>query len=227
MRPGTGNRPKASPKAGRPRIAPPKTWEDTVTRFIDSHRTRRRSELTLGWYAADLAVFGAWYREARGESPSLAAIDAEALLDFMDHLKGRPIEAKGPATGGKARARRRPKPATINRRLSAVKSLISWAVRNGWREEVLDPPPNVALAPRVIKSLTIARQRKLLKEIGRRNDHRARDVVLILIHTGMRVAELCSLTWGRVDLTRGSASVTIAGKGGKARAVELGRDGRA
>ena len=59
----------------------------------------------------------------------------------------------------------------------------------------LDPPPNLALPPRVIKSLDPARQRKLLKEIERRNDHRARAVVLILLHTGMRVAELCALTW--------------------------------
>src|SRR3954449_8348483 len=101
MRPGTGNRPKASPKAGRPRIAPPKTWEDTVTRFIDSHRTRRRSELTLRWYSADLAVFAAWYRTARGEDPALGAIDAEALLDFMDHLKSRAIESTDPKTGRK------------------------------------------------------------------------------------------------------------------------------
>src|SRR3954449_4030639 len=102
MRPGTGNRPKAGPKAGRPRVAPPKTWEDTVTRFIDSHRTRRRSELTLRWYAADLALFAAWHRAARGEDPSLGAIDAEALLDFLDHLRDRGVETKGQATGRKA-----------------------------------------------------------------------------------------------------------------------------
>ena len=214
-------------RISRGRIAPPKTWADTVTRFIDHHRTRRRSELTLRWYRADLDLFAAWYREARGEEPALAAIDAEALLDFQEHLAGRVIEAKDPATGKKVKARK-PKPATINRRLSAVKSLIAWAVRNGFREEVLDPPPNLALPPRVIKSLDPARQRKLLKEIERRNDHRAREVVLILLHTGMRVAELCALTWGQVDLTRGKSAVTIAGKGGKAadRRAVAGTGGR-
>src|SRR4051794_13427967 len=151
-------RTRSQPKAGRSRIAPPKTWADTVTRFIDHHRTRRRSELTLKWYRADLDLFAAWSRESRGEDPSLAAIDAEALLDFQDHLKGRAIEATDPATGKKV-TRRKPKPATINRRLSAVKSLISWGVRNGLREALLDPPPNLAMPPRTIKGLDPARQR--------------------------------------------------------------------
>src|SRR4051794_3155247 len=147
-----GPRKRGGPKPGRSRPAAPKTWSDAVGRFIDHHRTRRRSELTLKWYRADLDQFAAWHKAARGEEPSYRAIDAEALLDFMDELKGRMIETTD-ATTGKVVTRRRPKPATVNRRVSAVKSLISWAVRNGYREEMLDAPPNLAMPPRVIKSL--------------------------------------------------------------------------
>src|SRR3954471_19912712 len=84
-------------RTARGRIAPPRSWDDTVTRFIDHHRTRRRSELTLRWYAADLAAFAAWHREARGADPSLESIDAEGLLNFRDHLEARTIEAGGGA----------------------------------------------------------------------------------------------------------------------------------
>src|SRR3954463_7603181 len=100
-------------RTARPRIAPPRTWEDAVTRFIDHHRTRRRSELTLRWYRADLDLFTAWHKESRGEEPDLATIDGESLLDFMDHLKGRAIGAKGPTTRKEAlHNARKPKPAT-------------------------------------------------------------------------------------------------------------------
>src|SRR3954469_22116559 len=143
-------RARTQPKTGRSRITPPKTWADAVRAFLDHHRTRRRSELTLRWYRADLDLFAAWFKESRGEEPSHTAIDAEALLDFQEHMAGKVIEGKDGATGKKLK--RKPKPATINRRLSAVKSLISWAVRNGFREAVLDPPPNLAMPPRVIKS---------------------------------------------------------------------------
>src|SRR4051794_9331749 len=134
-------------RTARPRIAPPRTWPDAVTRFIDHHRTRRRSELTLRWYRADLDLFTAWHRESRGQEPDYRAIDAEVMLDFQEHLAGKVIGARGPAKGKAVKARK-PKPATINRRVSALKSLISWAVRNGFREEVLDAPSNLAMPPR-------------------------------------------------------------------------------
>src|SRR3954447_6915497 len=103
--------------AGRSRIGAPGSWADAVRAFLDHHRTRRRSELTLRWYRADLDRFAAWFKQSRGEEPSLGAIDAEALLDFQEDLAGKVIETKVPGIGKKA-ARRKPKPATINRRLS-------------------------------------------------------------------------------------------------------------
>src|SRR4051812_28093802 len=107
MGPKTG----ADAKPSKTKTSPPKTWEDAVSRFINHHRTRRRSELTLRWYQNDLDAFAGWHREARGEAPSLAAIDAECMLDFQDHLKGRVIETKDP-TSRKVLGRK-PKPATI------------------------------------------------------------------------------------------------------------------
>src|SRR4051794_27720673 len=171
MKPKTRTR----PVAGRSRIGAPRTWADAVRAFLDHHRTRRRSELTLRWYRADLDQFAAWFKQSRGEEPSLGAIDAEALLDFQEDLAGKLIETKVSGTGKvAAKAKRKPKPATINRRVSAVKSLIAWGVRNGFREAILDPPPNLAMPPRVIKSLDPSRQRKLIREIELRKDHRAR-----------------------------------------------------
>src|SRR3954451_7461744 len=106
MRPRAGTQ----PKAGRSRITPPKTWADAVRAFLDHHRTRRRSELTLRWYRADLDQFGAWFKESRGGEPDYRAIDAELMLDFQEHLAGKLIEARHPATG--KGVKRKPKPAT-------------------------------------------------------------------------------------------------------------------
>ena len=100
MRPRT----RTQPKAGRSRIAAPKAWADAVRAFLDHHRTRRRSELTLRWYRADLDQFAAWHREARGEGPDYRAIDAEAMLDFQEHLAGKLIESRDAKTGKKVKA---------------------------------------------------------------------------------------------------------------------------
>src|SRR4051794_38541746 len=94
MRPRT----EGEPRPGRSRIAPPKTWADAVRAFLDHHRTRRRSELTLKWYAADLRRFAEWFEGENGEEPALGAIDGEALLDFQGHLASRPIATRDRAT---------------------------------------------------------------------------------------------------------------------------------
>src|SRR3954469_16155894 len=115
-------RTRSRPKPGRSRLsrqAAPKMWADAVRGFLDHHRTRRRSELTLRWYRADLDRFAAWFEQSRGEEPSLGAIDAEALLDFQEDLAGKVIGGKDGAA--RKATGRKPKPATINRRLSAVK----------------------------------------------------------------------------------------------------------
>src|SRR3954452_9385745 len=106
------------PRPGRPRIGAPRSWADAVRAFLEHHRTRRRSELTLRWYRADLDRFAGWFKESRGEEPGLGTICAEALLDFQAHLAGKLIEAEYRATRRVTRGKR--KPATINRRLSAV-----------------------------------------------------------------------------------------------------------
>src|SRR3954470_24130858 len=85
---------RTRPAAGRSRIGAPRSWADAVRAFLDHHRTRRRSELTLRWYRADLDRFAAWFEQSRGEEPSLGAIDAEALLDFQEDLAGKVIGGK-------------------------------------------------------------------------------------------------------------------------------------
>src|SRR3954464_8255738 len=73
---------RTRPAAGRSRIGAPRSWADAVRAFLDHHRTRRRSELTLRWYRADLDRFTGWYRESRGQEPDYRSIDAATLLDF-------------------------------------------------------------------------------------------------------------------------------------------------
>src|SRR3954451_17889882 len=98
--------PTPDPRPPRQRLSPPKTWEETVNRFLKHHRTKGRSELTLGWYRDDLDLFTAWYKDARGREPRHADIDAEALLDFQEHLAGRVIEVKDKATGKSVKDRK-------------------------------------------------------------------------------------------------------------------------
>ncbi|GAC1367334.1 MAG: hypothetical protein NVSMB42_27230 [Herpetosiphon sp.] len=80
---------------------------------------------------------------------------------------------------------------------------------------------------RAPKALSPTQQDALLKA-ARRGRHAARaPIISLLLHTGLRVAELCALTWG--DLAGGERSGQLrvrVGKGGVARTVPLNKPGR-
>jgi integrase/recombinase XerC len=211
--------PDPSPKPkrkSRPAAESPEAWDKTVNRFTSHLRTKGASDYTLEYYGADLVRFRAWFRENRkGEELIPRNITSVDLRDFQDHLASSKI-AKGPRTGDLV------KPATVNRTISALKSFLDWSVRMGLSEPLVDPPENLSLGERPIKSLDERQQKSLLRALERNGDTKAMAIVQVLIHTGLRVAELCSLTWGDVDTTRGSAMVYVrAGKGRKPREEEL------
>ncbi|GAC1535082.1 MAG: hypothetical protein NVS2B7_03850 [Herpetosiphon sp.] len=81
---------------------------------------------------------------------------------------------------------------------------------------------------RAPKALSPTQQDALLKAASRgRHTARAPIIISLLLHTGLRVAELCALTWG--DLAGGERSGQLrvrVGKGGVARTVPLNKPGR-
>src|SRR4051794_5954166 len=108
MRPRT----RGEARPARQRTAPPKTCDDTINRFLNHHRTRRRSDLTIRGYQNDFAAFAKWFEDYRREGSSLNAIDAEVMLDFQEHLASRLIATRDPATEKVTTGR--PKAATVN-----------------------------------------------------------------------------------------------------------------
>lgn len=110
---------------------------------------------------------------------------------------------------------------SIQRKTSALRSFFAHSVRRG----VIGVTPMEMVAPqkserKLPKVLAVELVRQLLglpedSPQGRRD----RAVLELLYAAGLRVGELCSLTWDRIDLGRGV--VRVMGKGSKERVVPL------
>jgi site-specific recombinase XerD len=118
------------------------------------------------------------------------------------------------------------KPATINTTLAALETWGTWAVAAGLRSD----NPFAATGrvrdvdtERAPKALSPIQQDALLKAACYgRHTARAAIIISLLLHTGLRVAELCALTWGDLVLGERSGQLRVrAGKGGVARTVPL------
>jgi integrase/recombinase XerC len=171
-----------------------------IDRFLESPSL---SEATRRAYRSDLRDFSSWLA-ARGLR--LDELDVRVLADYTAEL---------------GRARRGLAPATISRRLSAVRSLARHALGAA-------RVPEAPLAPRHARRLPDTPK---LDEVERAIDAVAgsdplalRNAALLeLVYScGLRSAEAVALDLADVDLDR--EHVHVRGKGGKERLVPLGEE---
>jgi site-specific recombinase XerD len=112
------------------------------------------------------------------------------------------------------------KPASQNRALTAIKSLLSFGHDIGYlpfnagTPVRLRPNPD-GLAQRVLNESDVARL------IAAAPEGRDRVLLVLLYVSGIRVSELCGLKWRDVTARTEGGQITVFGKGGRTRAVLL------
>jgi integrase/recombinase XerD len=111
-------------------------------------------------------------------------------------------------------------PASQNRTLTAVKSLLSFAHETGYvpfnaGAAVKLRPARDNLAQRILDESEVAR----LIEAAR--EGRDRVLLKLLYVAGVRVSELCGLRWRDAVARQEGGQVTVFGKGGRTRTIRL------
>jgi integrase/recombinase XerC len=176
-----------------------------IDRFL---RSPALSEATRRAYRTDLDEFRDWLRRRR---KPLDRVDARVLTDYVAEL--------GAARPG--RVPRRLAPATVGRKLAAVRSLLRFALGP-------DRVPDASLTPRRRRRLPeTPRQRDVEVELdalagdsplGLRN----RALVELVYSAGLRSREAVDLDLADVDFDQ--EHVHVKGKGGKERMIPLGEE---
>jgi integrase/recombinase XerD len=112
------------------------------------------------------------------------------------------------------------KPASQNRSVTAVKSLLSFAQETGYLPfnvgaAVKLRPNRDALAQRILEESEVA---KLIEAAA---EGRNRILLKLLYVSGVRVSEVCGLKWCDALARQEGGQITVFGKGGKTRTVLL------
>lgn len=164
---------------------------------------KNASPHTLRSYRSDLTDFE---RHLAGQSLTLVAADTRAVRGWLAALHGRGLD-----------------PASVSRKLAAVRSLYRFLVRRG---AVDGNPARELRGPRLTRKLvSFLPIDEATAVVGGRHlggAARARDVAILelLYATGLRVSELASLDLGSLDRER--RTVRVVGKGRKERMVPYG-----
>jgi site-specific recombinase XerD len=190
-------------------------------------------------YAYDLLNFARFLSD-RGLG--LTEVVATDLFDYLD-WQARPAKHPGQAKVVRLADRRGAAPATMNRRITAVRGLFEYAVAAGARADNPVPAPRRSSGLRatrrgVLGHLGPGRPRgggQLVREPRRLPEslepadvaafmadlatHRDRAIVLAMLLGGLRAAEVRSLALADVDM--GRRLLRLVGKGGRERVVPV------
>ncbi|MGO9496359.1 MAG: tyrosine recombinase XerC [Solirubrobacteraceae bacterium] len=186
-----------------PAPAETSSWPAALEAFEQDLSRRAVAEKTRVAYGGDCRQFAAWAL-ARGAEPS--QIDIRTLRRY----------AAGLSEDGIA-------PATIARRLAALRGLFRSQMEIGAREdnpaELLSSPKKPQRLPRVLKATEVA---ALLDSIPATTPLELRDRALfeLAYACGLRAEELVTLDLEAIDFD--AESVRVEGKGGKTRLVPVG-----
>jgi integrase/recombinase XerD len=110
------------------------------------------------------------------------------------------------------------RPSTVANKIRAIKSLFSYGVKVGYLEVNIG---NYIKCPRVKEKLAerILSEDDCLKLIEATKSDRDRALLCLMYGCGLRVSEVCGLTWGDLQSCREGGKCTVFGKGDKTRVV--------
>src|SRR5215211_1037326 len=114
------------------------TVSDDIADFVRELTRQEVAEKTVRSYRSDLAQFTRWFETSTGEPFRAAAVTPTDVRDYKAHLVS--VERR--------------RPATVNRRLAALRRFCLWAKAAGRASEVVtDSIKGVPQSPRSLKSL--------------------------------------------------------------------------
>ncbi len=164
---------------------------------------RQASPHTLSNYRRDLQAWQVFCMDQDLDNPN--AIQFVHIQQFMaqEHRRGLA-------------------PKSIQRRLSALRSLFKYLMKQGQLKHNPSAGLRAPKAPRKLPQVLDVDEAVRLVELPTDGELGLRDRAMLelLYSSGLRVSELCSLTWRNLDLD--DSLVTVFGKGGKTRVVPVG-----
>lgn len=162
-------------------------------------------------YLGDVRRFIEWSKK-KNPSFNLLGVSPLDIVEYRSYL-----QAHG-GRQGKGAA-----PATVNRALISLRLFYKWLVAQGEcrdnpAEDIKSVAVNTAPAP---KWLNRNQQATLMRAVREGASSRDEAIIGLMLHAGLRVGELCSLSINDIVISPRAGYVKVTGKGNKYREVPL------
>ena len=192
---------------------------ELITRYASDNQAEGKSPKTITWYS-DLLKQYCSYLEAIPVIADLSAITKDQARAYMLYLQNR---NRRPAHSNRPTPIQPLSPKTIQCHARCLKAFSTWLFEEGFTNENRLAYLKIPKAPSmVITPLTPPEIRKLADSFVKHSPTGIRNhaVLVTMLDSGLRIAEVASITLSNLNLEEGY--VKIMGKGSKERVVPLG-----
>ena len=196
-----------------------------IEAFLQFLQTEDRADRTIDGYARDLEKFLNWFKQTTGRQPQPTIITPLDIREYRRHLQHD----------------KRLKPASVNRRLAALRVYFHWATETSLIAS--NPAASIKMVPQTEQgprwlerdeafalireadaTVRLAKAKELTPSANLATRNAA--ILSLLLH-GLRVSEVCALRLEDVSIRERSGKVVVhAGKGNKYREVPINVDAR-
>ncbi|MBN1304373.1 MAG: tyrosine-type recombinase/integrase [Anaerolineales bacterium] len=172
--------------------------QDAYTDFILSRQAMLCSPQTLRWYRVILGMVMEWLANNGVTSPE--EIAARHVRAYLSELAGKGLSDS-----------------YIHGHARAIRTLLKFL----YTEKYIPEPITFQMPSIAQKRLLALSPEEVSKLLDTCAIPRDKALILLMVDTGLRRAEVCALNWGDIEIASGLVRV-VRGKGGKARSVVVG-----
>ncbi|HET6446873.1 MAG TPA: tyrosine-type recombinase/integrase [candidate division Zixibacteria bacterium] len=183
--------------------------KDVVSDYQEYLEQTGKSANTVKAYVHDVGAFASWFEQTTGDEFAPGIVDPREITDYRGHL-----------------LQRGSSPATVNRRLVALRRYFLWAKKQGM---ISDTPFEMLERVRVKEQKDVAprwltrnEQLALLRTVRQGENQRDLAIVQVMLGAGLRISEAAALKVSDIELNDRSGWVKVrVGKGMKSRSIPL------
>jgi integrase/recombinase XerD len=204
-------------RAKRPSLSTP--GERALTQYEQQLRCEEDlTAVTIRNYLSDLRHFAAWcesiWKQGREEEISFTPerVTTPTMTDYRSYLQ----QELGL------------KPNSVNRSLISLKRYFAWLLSTAKTKH--DPAKVVKLVGEEVsppRHLDDQEEQALVAAVTEGGNPRDRAIIVLMLHTGVRARELCTLTRAQVRIGKRSGTISVLGKRNKQREIPLNATARA
>jgi site-specific recombinase XerD len=179
--------------------------------IFDNFLSELNTDRTAEAYREDLIFFSRWFKEKNDQEVAASLVTSVDLKEYQGYL----LNDRGL------------KPATINRRMAAIRAWLRWCESEGQIEALPRWPKRVAEVQQSPKALAKVEQDRFVRAVEREGMLRDMALVGFMLFSGLRVGEVVRIQRIDVEISDRKGRVAVrSGKGMKRREVPLGSDAR-